>query len=190
MRTVDADGPGGLRRWEVPQRDGPWDRPGTLRFYGGGFSSFAPTPGLHLPEGWAGHPRPGRLLPVRTVEHYFQACKASSRVDFLWILSARRAKEAKRRGGPAGEDGRTIDLRPDWAEVKISVMRFAHAAKCRTPRYRDALLATGDRVLVEDSPSDPLWGGRDRHGGMTGRNLLGVVLMEVRTEIRSGLVRP
>jgi hypothetical protein len=122
---------------------------------------------------------------VPSVEHYFQACKASSRGDFLWVLSAPNAASAKRRGGPRGEDGRKISLRPDWGEVKVEVMRFACRAKFARREFGPVLLATGERVLVEDSPTDFVWGGRDRGGEMRGRNLLGVVLMEVRASLAS-----
>jgi ribA/ribD-fused uncharacterized protein len=91
-----------------------------------------------------------------------------------------------RKGGPYGEGGRRITLRPDWESVKYRVMRVAHAGKHTLPRYREVLPATGGRVLVEDSPSDPIWGGRDRAGGLRGRNLLGLMLMEVRAEILAG----
>jgi ribA/ribD-fused uncharacterized protein len=181
-----VNGPGGLLRREVPQRAGPWDRPGTLYFCGGDLSSFALTPGLRLPGGWHGHPRPAQLVDVPSAEHYFQACKADNLDDFLWILSAPTPRIAKRRGGRHGEGGRRITLRPDWEPVKFSVMRVAHAGKHRLPRFRPVLPATGERVLVEWSPTDPLWGGRDRQGGATGTNLLGVVLMEVRAELLAG----
>jgi hypothetical protein len=51
-------------------------------------------------------------------------------------------------------------------------------------RFRDALLATGDRPLAEDSPSDFEWGARDGQGGYTGHNYLGRALMRVRDELR------
>lgn len=162
---------------------GPWDAPDSLCFYGGPFSNFAPTPGLSLPEGWRGHPENPPLAEVPSVEHYFQAVKATCRDDFLWILSAPGAPAAKRRGGRGGEGRRRIELRADWEDVKVAVMRFACRAKFAMPRYREQLLRTGDRPLVEDSPSDFLWGGRDSAGGYRGRNLLGVVLMEVRAEL-------
>src|ERR1700742_3548153 len=103
-------------RRSIPQSAGPWDRPGTVKFYGGPFSNFASTPGLRLPEGWSGPPQHPARVEVPTVEHYFQACKACDRDDFLWILSAPKASQAKRRGGAGGEGGRKIELRPDWEE--------------------------------------------------------------------------
>jgi predicted NAD-dependent protein-ADP-ribosyltransferase YbiA (DUF1768 family) len=63
-------------------------------------------------------------------------------------------------------------------------MRFGCLRKFALPGFRGWLLATGERVLVEDSPYDYVWGGRDRSGGYSGRNLLGVALMEVRLELR------
>jgi hypothetical protein len=53
-----------------------------------------------------------------------------------------------------------------------------------SPRSRDALPATGDRPLAEDSPSDFEWGARDGQGGYTGHNYLGRALMRVRDELR------
>jgi ribA/ribD-fused uncharacterized protein len=166
-------------------RKGPWDLPGALYFYGGALSSFAPTPGLVLPESWHGHPNPAPVVPVPTVEHWFQASKASCRQDFFWVLSAPSARSAKRRGGCLGERGRTITLRPDWEQIKFAVMRYAHTRKHELPLYREELPATGEDVLVEDSPTDYIWGGRDRRGGYEGRNLLGIALMEVRAALAS-----
>jgi ribA/ribD-fused uncharacterized protein len=97
-----------------------------------------------------------------------------------------RPAQAKRRGSARGEGGRRITLRPDWEEVKYGVMRFAHGQKfAQFPAYRKYLLATGTRPLVEDSPSDFIWGGRDRDGSYTGANLLGLALMEVRADLRA-----
>jgi ribA/ribD-fused uncharacterized protein len=174
---------GGLPVWEIPQRVGPWDDPDSHYFYGGDLSSMTSTRGLLLPEGWFGHPNGPALVAVPFVENWFQACKATSASDFFWILDSPDPFKAKRRGGPRGEGGRRIELRPDWEAVKFWVMRCAHGGKHRLPRYQGVLSATGRSVLVEDSPSDFIWGGRDRRGGLCGRNLLGIVLMEVRAEL-------
>jgi ribA/ribD-fused uncharacterized protein len=107
----------------------------------------------------------------------------------LGALGAGRGKR-EAAGGPRGEGGRRIALRPDWERVKLDVMCFACRAKFALPEFRAALLASGERVLVEDSPTDFTWGGRDRDGGRRGRNLLGVVLMEVRAELAAPPAHP
>jgi hypothetical protein len=63
----------------VPRRTGPpRSAEGTVSFYGGWLSNFARTPGLRLPFGYHGHQEHDRV-PVASVEHWFQACKATSR---------------------------------------------------------------------------------------------------------------
>jgi ribA/ribD-fused uncharacterized protein len=60
------------------------------------------------------------------------------------------------------------------------------------PALRDFLLATGERILVEASPYDTIWGiGRSarqpeaRHPAQwRGLNLLGFALMDVRLALR------
>ena len=49
--------------------------------------------------------------------------------------------------------------------------------------YHSALLLTHPHPLAEDSPSDFIWGARDRDGGHGGENLLGLALMRVRDEL-------
>lgn len=154
----------------------PWTLPGTVYFYARSpFSNFAPTPGLRLPFGYHGHPERDRL-PVRTVEHWFQACKATSREQFDVILACATPAAAK-------AAGRATELRPDWEQIKYEVMLCALRGKFALEPYRSALLLTHDRPLAEDSPSDFVWGCRDAHGGHGGQNLLGLALMQVRTEL-------
>jgi predicted NAD-dependent protein-ADP-ribosyltransferase YbiA (DUF1768 family) len=133
------------------QRSGPWDAPDNFYFYGGDFSNFAQTPGLALPGGWYGHPRVPALVAVPDVEHYFQACKTTSLEDFLWVMDALTAASAKRRGGPRGEAGRRIELRPDWEEVKFSV-GFASLEKFKRQPFHQALLATGGANACGEQP--------------------------------------
>ena len=61
-------------------------------------------------------------------------------------------------------------------------MKRALRLKFMNPQLRSLLLSTKNRMLVEDSPYDRYWGGgRDRKG----RNRLGILLMEIRDEIRN-----
>ena len=92
----------------------PWTAEATVYFHGGPLSNFAPTPGLRLPFGYHGHHENDRV-PVSTVEHWFQACKATSRQQFDLILACGTAASAKRAG-------RETELRPDWEQVKFEVM--------------------------------------------------------------------
>jgi hypothetical protein len=72
--------------------------------------------------------------------------------------------------------------RPDWDTVKVGVMREILRAKVAQHEYvKRKLLATGDRELIEDSWRDDFWGwGPERNG----RNQLGKLWMEIRSEIR------
>ena len=78
--------------------------------------------------------------------------------------------------------------RPDWDDVKVDVMRRILRAKVEQHEYvRRKLLATGDRILVEDSWRDNFWGwGPNRDG----QNLLGKLWMEVRDELRAQAAQP
>jgi ribA/ribD-fused uncharacterized protein len=112
-----------------------------------------------------------------TVEHYFQAQKFPSRPDYQEeIRRARSPNDAKTLGRT-----RTVALREDWEAVKEDIMRRALRAKFSTHQeLRRTLLATGDQELIENAPSDRYWGcGRDG----TGKNRLGVLLMELRREL-------
>ncbi len=80
-----------------------------------------------------------------------------------------------------------------WNEVKYSIVLNGNFLKfTQNPQLREYLLSTEDRVLVEASPLDSIWGIRmgktNEHVfnplKWKGKNLLGFALMEVRDEIR------
>ena len=163
-----------------------WDAKETFYFYSGPLSHFAPTPGLKLPPAFYGYKTLGlndSLVDVPTGEHWLQAIKAQSLSDFDWVMAAPNAASAKRRGGPKGEGGRRLALRPDWEQVKFQAAVFLNKRKFQLEPYRSVLLLTGQVPLVENAPRDFEWGGRDAQGGWTGRNLLGRALMEAREQL-------
>lgn len=109
-----------------------------------------------------------------TVEHAFQAAKSLNNLKRLEIASAPTPGQAKR-------IGRRVNLRPDWEEVKIDIMRDCLRLKFEIPELREALLNTDNAELIEGN----WWG--DKFWGMCngiGENNLGKLLMEVRDEIR------
>lgn len=78
--------------------------------------------------------------------------------------------------------GKTIDLRPDWEEVKDDVMYKILKFKFTFhPVWKAALLATGDKYLEETNYwGDTYWGVCDGKG----RNQLGLTLMKIRKELQ------
>ena len=72
--------------------------------------------------------------------------------------------------------------RDDWDDVKVDIMRGILFAKAEQHEYvRRKLLATGKRLLVENSWRDDYWGwGLNRDG----KNMLGKLWMEVRAALQ------
>lgn len=117
----------------------------------------------------------GKFWP--TSEHYFQAQKFAGTASEEDIRRARTPREAANRGRD-----RRRPLRADWEAVKDDVMRRAVLRKFEAHAdIRDVLLGTGDETLVENAPGDYYWGcGADG----SGKNMLGLILMEVRAALR------
>ena len=117
----------------------------------------------------------GRWWP--TSEHYFQAQKFVGTAHEEAVQLAPTPKVAANMGRE-----RKRPLRADWEAVKDDVMR--RAVRCKFARHegiRAILLATGDDEIVENAPGDYYWGcGADG----SGRNMLGLILMEVRAALR------
>ena len=115
-----------------------------------------------------------------TAEHFFQAMKSKD-------VEGRKKIAAAPTPGKAKRLGRTIELRKDWEEIKVAVMKFGLAQKFRIPELREKLLATGHEELIEGNFwHDNTWGNclcADCQD-IPGRNMLGMLLMELRTKIR------
>lgn len=120
----------------------------------------------------------------RTVEHYYQAQKFVGTID-QGLMRVIQEAATPAEAAQLGRDPRR-QIRPDWEQVKLSIMRAAVLVKFLTHKdIQRILLGTGDQLLVEDSLTDYYWGcGCDK----TGQNHLGKVLMSVRAEIAQHLV--
>src|SRR5262245_48067542 len=112
-----------------------------------------------------------------TVEHYAQ--KFPSAHEYQEKIRAERTpKDSKRLGR-----SRKVPLRNDWEAVKDDIMRKSLRAKFTTHEaIRQLLLDTGDRQLIENAPMDYYWG-CGRTG--SGKNRLGMLLMELRADLRA-----
>jgi GTP cyclohydrolase II len=113
-----------------------------------------------------------------TTEHYYQAQKfaGTEREEAIRLCpsptSAKNQAASWRGASP-----------PDWASLKIDVMYRALRAKfTQHPDLGDLLLRTRERKLVEHTELDRFWGDG---GDGSGENMLGVLLMRLRSELRA-----
>ena len=113
-----------------------------------------------------------------TVEHAFQAAKTLDPGEREKVRLAATPTLAKRLG-------RKVTLRRDWEAIKVNVMRDLLRLKFQQPELREQLLATGTARLIEGNTwNDRTWGCVWVKTQWVGRNLLGQLLMQVRTELQ------
>ena len=132
----------------------------------GFMSNFAPYPFSDGSKIWL------------TSEHYFQAQK---------FLVPQIQEKIRQIASPidAALEGRNRQnpLRPDWEEVKDKVMLQALRVKfSQNPEIAKGLLATGDAILIENTRNDDYWADG---GDGSGKNKLGLLLMQVREELKN-----
>jgi ribA/ribD-fused uncharacterized protein len=141
-------------------------------------------------------PSPFEVDGVRyaTAEHWMMASKARLFGD----AEAERKALAAKSPAEAKKAGRLVRGFDDaiWERERFDIVRSGSVHKFgQDAALRDFLLATGDRVLVEASPMDRIWGiglAADDERAQDparwrGLNLLGFALMEAREELRSGI---
>lgn len=145
--------------------------PEIIKFYRtndpfGCFSNFAAYPIVLKEKTWP------------TSEHFFQAQKFIGHEHEESI----RLEPSPMNAAKMGRD-RTKPLRADWESVKDDIMREAVFAKVNQhPEIAKILISTGDALIVENTKNDSYWGDG---GDGTGKNMLGIILMEVRTKLKS-----
>jgi len=153
------------------------DPPEGLSFYGGPFSNFTYSP-IRLP-----HPFPleeDEQCIYPTVEHRFQAMKGNDREEHDRIAVRGTPATAKRAGRLV-----KLDLAA-WDARSYDVMVEALRAKFADPWFEEWLLATEEKYIYEDSPTDAVWGlWNEKEKAWTGKNQLGEGLMQVRAEINA-----
>ena len=118
-----------------------------------------------------------------TSEHAYQAGKARKPAVRKWLMDAPSPSLL----AMAAHGLYYWDVTPGWSTSKFDRMRGVLRAKfTQHADLRELLLSTGDARLVEsttvDNEVNRLWG--EVNG--VGRNMLGVLLMELRDALRSG----
>lgn len=127
----------------------------------------------------------GREYP--TAEHAYQAGKARKEAVREWILSAPSPSLV----AMAAHGLYTWDIVPNWTAIKFDRMRSILRSKfSQHEDLRALLLETGDARLVEvgrtNNSVNRVWG--EVNG--KGLNMLGVLLMEIRAELRQANTVP
>lgn len=117
-------------------------------------------------------------------------------IEKAMLFEPSKAEEIANASHPyqAKQLGRSIQNYDDkqWGAVRYDKMVDVLKAKFSQPRLKEILLETGNRIIVEGSPYDRIWGVKidwqdDRILNETnwkGQNLLGEALMEVRDYYR------
>lgn len=129
-------------------------------------------------------------VSYKTAEHWMMAGKASMFNDnaiLAKILGAATPAEVKKLGRQVKGFDAAV-----WDANKFSLVRDGNIHKFgQHPELKTFLLNTGDRVLVEASPLDRIWGiglgEKNEHAEnpllWRGQNLLGYALMEARDQL-------
>lgn len=112
-----------------------------------------------------------------TSEHAYQAAKFNDPEIIELIKNALSAHDA-RKIAHAHEDKEVSN----WAEIKVGIMEEIIRAKlAQHPYIQRKLRESGNREIVENSPTDSFWG---RGPDWKGQNWLGKIWMKLREELR------
>lgn len=110
-----------------------------------------------------------------SLEHAYQAAKAKFASDYETIKELPTAADAKKHG-------KTIEIRDDWTNIRIKVMKELVELKfSQNEDLKEKLLSTNDAELIEGNT----WG--DTYWGICkgkGENNLGKILMLVRSKLK------
>ena len=114
-----------------------------------------------------------------SIEHFFVAMMSVDDDVRLRVARIEHPAEAKK-------FGKSIKLRPNWHQVRRSVMLYALRQKFEHKHMKQALLESGDRNIVHEVHwHDNYWASCvcPKCADAEKHNLLGVLLMQIRTEL-------
>jgi len=115
-----------------------------------------------------------------SVEQAYQFEKCDDLVYQNAIVKAEKPWKAKKIGKKKSMEELGVEIREDWEEIKLDVMRKLVTIKFKNPELRQKLINTGNAELIEGNWWNDKWWGVCNG---IGENHLGKILMEVREEI-------
>jgi ribA/ribD-fused uncharacterized protein len=114
-------------------------------------------------------------VEYQSVEHAYMSAKSN---DLDWksfcatTISPGEVKKASR----------SVQLIPDWDQVKVDIMRTCIDQKYNQSPYKEKLIATGNEYIQEGNMwNDTFWGVSLKTN--KGKNMLGVLIMEKRIKL-------
>ena len=79
-------------------------------------------------------------------------------------------------------------IRDNWDEIRVGIMIELLVTKFSNPDMRSQLLSTGNKHLIEGNDwGDTFWGACMERGKLRGRNILGLILMNIRKKITENI---
>ncbi len=127
---------------------------------------------------------------VQTAEALYQACRFPNYPDIQRLIIDQPSPMTAKMKSKKYRD----KTREDWDAVRINIMRWCLRAKLMQnwSRFGYVLEKTEQRAIVEESMKDSFWGAKPNDdGSLTGMNVLGRLLMELReqySEIKLGKI--
>lgn len=116
-------------------------------------------------------------ITYRSTEHAYMSAKSH---DPEWKEFCRTTEDA----AIVKRTSYEIEYREDWDDVKIDVMRKCITQKFNQEPFRTKLLDTGDQYIQEGNWwNDTFWGVDLKADPPVGKNILGKLIMEIRSTL-------
>jgi ribA/ribD-fused uncharacterized protein len=139
----------------------------------GGLSNMAP-----------GFPVIVNQVRFMTSEALYQCCRYPDAPEVQKLIASQSSPMTAKMKSKRYRDA----TRADWDNIRVRVMRWCLRVKLaeNLTTFGQLLLSTGDKPIVEHSAKDQFWGAKAQDGeALTGVNVLGRLLMELREQLRS-----
>jgi ribA/ribD-fused uncharacterized protein len=151
---------------------------------------------VRLPYGWMSnmspHPVEHEGVRYRTSEALFQCLRFQGHPEVQQEIRAQPSPMGAKM--IARKNRQLLNRSEPWDEDEDDIDRMRLCLKLKLAQHPDlqqALLATGDALIIEDCSkrdreSARFWGAVWENGAWVGRNVLGTLWIELREELRQG----
>ncbi len=123
-----------------------------------------------------------------TSEALYQACRFNKNGEIQRLIQRERSPMSAKM---KSKKYRSEFTRLDWDEVRVDIMDWClrMKLKCNWEKFGGLLLSLGDKEIIEDSHKDRFWGCvLNDEGVFEGKNILGKLLVNLRDELKNGII--